>query len=87
MPSALGTTVLTANSTVATATPESNTGNNTGVSGNLAVLFADPGVVVNPIPSALEGVVVQTTLTLSNNGSTTVTFTPRWWSTAERPAC
>ncbi|MDP2066667.1 MAG: JDVT-CTERM domain-containing protein [Burkholderiaceae bacterium] len=77
VPSALGTTVLNANSTVATATPESNTGNNTGVSGNLAVLFADPGVVVNPIPSALEGVVVQTTLTLSNQGSTTVTFTPQ----------
>jgi len=76
VPSALGTTALTASSTVATPTPESNTGNNTGVSGNLAVLFADPGVVVNPIPSALEGVVVQTTLTLSNNGSTTVTFTP-----------
>ncbi|PKO41551.1 MAG: hypothetical protein CVU30_13690 [Betaproteobacteria bacterium HGW-Betaproteobacteria-3] len=77
VPSTVGTTVLNATSTVATVTPESNTGNNTGVSGSLAVLFADPGVVVNPIPSALEGVVVQTTLTLSNNGSTTVTFTPQ----------
>ncbi len=77
MPSALGTTALTASSVVTTATPESNTGNNTGASGSLTVLFADPGVVVNPIPSALEGVVVQTTLTLSNHGSATVTFTPQ----------
>lgn len=76
VPSITATAVLSASSMVTSTTPDSNVGNNTAVSGNLSVLFSDPGVVVNAIPSALEGVSVVTTLTLSNNGSTTVTFTP-----------
>jgi hypothetical protein len=73
--------VLEATSTVATATPESNSANNSDVDNQaggeqLTPLFSDPGVQVNPIPSGSPGTTVTTTVTLSNNGSTTVTFTP-----------
>ncbi len=73
--------VLEATSTVATSTPESNTTNNLDVdnqAGGEATtpLFSDPGVNVQPIPSGTPGSTVTTTVTLSNNGSATVTFTP-----------
>ena len=74
-------TVLEATSTVATSTPESNTGNNSDVDNaaggeQLTPLFSDPGVNVQPIPSGSPGSTVTTTVTLSNSGSTTVSFTP-----------
>jgi uncharacterized repeat protein (TIGR01451 family) len=55
--------------------PDSNPANNTSTL-NSGALFSDPGVQVNPIPSGSPGTTVTTTVTLSNNGSTTVTFTP-----------
>ncbi|MFP5580339.1 MAG: hypothetical protein ACLGIZ_19205, partial [Acidimicrobiia bacterium] len=80
VPSTTGT-VLEVTSTVATATPETNTANNQDVdnaSGNeqLTPLLADPGVNVQPIPSGTAGSTVTTTVTLSNSGSATVSFTP-----------
>ena len=82
VPSTIGA-VLEATSTVATTTPESSTANNSDVDNQAGgeqttPLFSDPGVDVNPIPSGSPGTTVTTTVTLSNNGSTTVTFT-RWW--------
>jgi uncharacterized repeat protein (TIGR01451 family) len=73
--------VLEATSTVATSTPESDPANNQDVdnqAGGEATtpLFSDPGVDVNPIPSGAVGSTVTTTVTLSNSGSATVTFTP-----------
>jgi uncharacterized repeat protein (TIGR01451 family) len=75
VPSTIGTTALSATSTVATTTPESNTTNNTGVA-TLTVLFADPGVLVSPIPAGNPGDTVTTNVTLSNSGAVAVTFTP-----------
>ncbi|WP_439115620.1 SdrD B-like domain-containing protein [Hydrogenophaga sp.] len=79
VPSTLGT-VLEVTSTVGTSTPESNTANNTDVDNQaggeqLTPLFSDPGVNVNPIPAGAPGTTVSTTVTLSNAGSVTVTFT------------
>jgi uncharacterized repeat protein (TIGR01451 family) len=80
VPSTVGT-VLEATSTVATSTPESDNGNNRDVDNQAGgeqttPLFSDPGVDVQPIPTGAAGSTVTTTVTLSNNGSTTVTFTP-----------
>ncbi|MDP2263475.1 MAG: CARDB domain-containing protein, partial [Hydrogenophaga sp.] len=74
VPSTLGS-VLEVTSTVATSTPESNTANNTDVAAT-GPLFADPGVEVQAIPSTVAGSSVTATVTLSNSGSATVTFTP-----------
>jgi hypothetical protein len=73
MPSTLGTQ-LSATSTVATVTPESNTANN-GSSATTGP-YADPGVSVNSIPGGTPGSTVQATVNLSNTaGQTAVTFT------------
>ena len=66
---------VTANVTAASL-PDTNLANNTDTEIN-SPLFADPGVDVNPIPSGAPGTTVTTTVTLSNNGSATVTFTPQ----------
>jgi large repetitive protein len=75
VPNNTATPTLVGTSTVATSTPESNLGNNSA-NDTLVVLYADPAVVVNPIPAGTPGSTVTATVTLSNNGSTTVTFTP-----------
>jgi uncharacterized repeat protein (TIGR01451 family) len=54
---------------------DSNLANNTDTEGGTGLL-ADPGVDVQPIPGGAPGSTVTTTVTLSNNGSATVTFTP-----------
>jgi hypothetical protein len=78
MPSTIGTTGLSASSTVSTTTPESNTANNVFTGATTTVLFADPGVLVNSIPAGTPGSTVQTTVILSNTaGQTAVTFTPQ----------
>ncbi len=75
VPNNTATPTLVGTSTVATATPESNNANNSA-NDTLVVLYADPAVTVNPIPAGTPGSTVTASVTLSNNGSTTVTFTP-----------
>jgi outer membrane lipase/esterase len=75
LPNNTATPTLRGTATVATANPETNTSNNSATS-TLVVLYADPGVAVNPMLAGVAGSTVTATITLSNNGSTTVTFTP-----------
>jgi uncharacterized repeat protein (TIGR01451 family) len=66
---------VTANVT-APSVPDSNPANNSDTETSNP-LVADPAVDVNPIPSGAPGTTVTTTVTLSNNGTNTVTFTPQ----------